>query len=245
MSKEREAFSKNLRSKIKAQIDLAQEELKRDLFRRRIEVARQGIRSYEDGQITEAVKHFHMYLRILEEWKKVPEWGLTPGLFDMKADQAELLLISGVYWDMAKIYDRTRTESGQRDFRRYLEKYVLFSTGMPFQALCAEAIRKYSAFNKGKHKAAFKAAYKRLAVGKCFVATELYDELAPSTLPSLRDFRDETLARSRSGRAFTAWYYRHGEQIAEWVARKPAWFRSCLARILDWMARSVRRPTSD
>ncbi len=57
-----------------------------------------------------------------------------------------------------------------------------------------------------------------LASSRCFVATVAFGERAPE-LTVLRRFRDEVLAKSVSGRAFTGWYYRNGERLAAFVGR--------------------------
>ena len=111
-----------LRDRIQAQIDQAAEAHRRELFRHRIELARGGVRSYALRRIPEAVRAFSTYIQILEDWKKVPEGGLTPALFDPKDDAAELLLISGVYWDLVKLYDRTKSAERYAEFMGYIEK---------------------------------------------------------------------------------------------------------------------------
>lgn len=210
------------------------------MLRRRIELAQSGVRAFENHKLAEAVKNFHSYLRILEDWKGVPEGKLSPSLFDTKNDVAELLLISGVYWDLTKLYDRTRSNERQRDFMHYLEKYIAFSKGMPFQHVCVETLRKYISNDKPIHKAEFKNAYKMLGGGgTCFVASSLMDVCDVDTLPRLRVFRDERLAGSAGGRAFIRWYYRNGPRMAAVCDRAPAGLRSVLARGLDWVARRV------
>lgn len=222
-----------VRTKIQASIDLAQEEHRRELLRRRIELARHGVRSYQLRRLGEAVRAFHTYLRILEDWKGVPEGGLNPSVFDIKKDVPELLLISGVYWDLLKLYDRTRSPSKQKEFFHYLEKYIVFSKGMPFQPLAAETLRKYISNEKPVHREDFKNAYKMLTGSSCFVATSLMDVSQEGTLPRLREFRDRVLQRSRSGRKFIAWYYSNGPEIASRVDRLPARVRSILGGTLD------------
>src|SRR6478736_9329583 len=90
------------------------------MLRRRIELAQTGVRAFEAGKMADAVRNFHSYLRILEDWKGVGEGMLMPSHFDPKADVSELLLISGVYWDLAKLYDRTRGEEKKKEFQHYL-----------------------------------------------------------------------------------------------------------------------------
>jgi hypothetical protein len=212
------------------------------MLRRRIELAQSGVRAYQARKIPEAVRAFHSYLRILEDWKSVPEGKLTPGHFDVKTDVAELLLISGVYWDLAKLYDRTQSPDKQREFKHYLEKYILFSRGMPFQHVCLETMRKYINNDKPLHKAEFKNAYKMLGGdSSCFVATSLMDVCEERTPARLRRFRDERLVASRSGRAFVRWYYRNGPRLATAADLSPEPLRRALGRALDQLARLLDR----
>ena len=125
------------------------------------------------------------------------------------------------------------------------EKYILFSRGMPFQHVCQETMRKYISNEKPVHKPEFKNAYKMLGgKGDCFVATSMIDVCRDETLPRLRRFRDARLARSRGGRLFIQWYYRHGPGLAAIADRAPQALRSGLGKVLDQLARWVDRPPS-
>lgn len=231
--------SQRIKQRIQDSIDAAHEERRRELLRRRIELARTGIRNYQARRIADAATAFHTYLKILEDWKRVPEGGLHPGLFERPKDLAELLLISGVYWDLAKMYDRTRTKNKQKEFKHYLEKFILFSRGMPFQPLCAETMRKYISNEKPVHRDDFKNAYKLIGTKPCFVATSLADVSDSETVPRLRAFRDEVLSRSGAGRSFVAWYYRNGEAIAARVDRLPDPVRRAMGVSLDGVSRAI------
>lgn len=233
------ARSAAIRSKIQAQIDHAERQRKQDMLRRRLDIAGRGVKQFETGKITEAVQSFETYIRILEEWKGAPEGGLTPEHFDRKADLSELLLISGVFWDLAKVYDHTETPAKVVMFKRYIQKYVLFSRGFPYQALCAETLRKYIGARKCKHKAEFKTAYQTLAISKCFVATSLVDVTEEATLVLLREFRDQVLSKSFGGRAFIAVYYRLGPSAAWICDRLPGPARLGLGRALDKLASAL------
>jgi hypothetical protein len=211
------------------------------MLRRRIELAQSGVRAYQAGKITDAVRAFHSYLHILEDWKEVGEGKLTPALFDAKNDVAELLLISGVYWDLAKLYDRTSGVAKQKEFRHYLEKYIIFSKSMPFQHVCLESLRKYISNDKPVHKADFKNAFVLLGGTNCFVATALVDVCDERTLPRLRDFRDQTLAVHGAGRAFIVWYYRNGPKLAAVTEYAPGFVRSALGKTLDRLAQLITR----
>ncbi|HLD99059.1 MAG: hypothetical protein A2428_11000 [Bdellovibrionales bacterium RIFOXYC1_FULL_54_43] len=226
--------------KVQRQIEEAEREHRKKLMRRRIELATSGLRAYQSGKIAEAAQSYQTYLRILEDWKGVPPGGLTPALFDVKKDMYEVLLISAIYWDLTKMFDRTRSPAKQRDFMQYMEKYILFSKGMPFQPLATETLRKYISNEKAMHKPEFKNAYKMLGGdGNCFVATALTDVIDPGTLPRLRTFRDRTLSRSRLGRGLVGWYYRNGPKLARWTDCLPQPGRKVLGSLLDVLSRLV------
>jgi hypothetical protein len=230
----------NARKRIEASIELAEEERKHKLLTHRIEIAQAGIAAFQKKQIGVAVKNFHMYLKVLEEFKGVSEGGLAPSQFDSQADKNELLMISGIYWDLAKLYDRTNSPEKQKEFHHYMEKYILFSKGMPYQHLCSETLRKYIVTGKALHKSEFKNAYRVIATSRCFVATALVDVSAPSTLPTLRLFRDRYLRKSSLGRRFILEYYKWGPIAARQVLDFPHPIRSGLGKGLDGLASLTR-----
>ena len=221
--------------KIQRQIEQAEREHRNKLLRRRIELATAGVRAYENGRVAEAVQNYQAYLKILEDWKGVGSNGLNPSLFDSKKDLYELLLITAVYWDLAKLYDRTHSAPKQREFHVYLEKYLLFSKGAAFQPLSAETLRKYVQHEKAIHKADYRNAYKLLSGDQCFIATSLVDVIAPGTLSRLRGFRDEILLTFGPGRRFVRWYYRNGPGLADRCSRLPEPIRKLLGFALDRM----------
>ncbi len=59
--------------------------------------------------------------------------------------------------------------------------------------------------------------------GFCFVATAAYGDYDHPYVRVLRDFRDDTLARSGAGRGFIAWYYEHSPAWAEFLRAHPVW----------------------
>ena len=212
------------RSKVRQRIDKAMEaaddERHKKLLQQRLELARSGLVAYQRHQLTEAVNAFHAYIRILEEDKNVSEGHLTPIQFDIRKDITELMVISGVYWDLVKLYDRTTSADKQKEFLHYLEKYIVFSKGMPFQAFCAETLRKYLTNERPVHLQNFKDAYHFLSPTHCFIVSSLSDVIAPETLPIFRDFRDQVLKQHRRSRSWVAWYYRRGPI---WAAHLQAW----------------------
>lgn len=223
------------RKQVQEAMEREEAEHKRLLQQKRMELASQGLKAFHQGKSTEAAKKLQTYLRIVEDWKGVQEGELNPSLFSLPKEAAELLLISGVYWILVRLYDSTQSDARKKDFNHYLEKYIIFSKGMTYQRLCAETLRKYIAVGKPRHKEELKNAYKVLSVSKCFVATELVDVIAPETLPRLRTYRDQVLSRKKAGRVFIAWYYRNGPFLAKVMSRMPEAVRRGAGAALDFL----------
>jgi hypothetical protein len=224
------------RKQIQEQIELQEQKRRIELQRRRIEIAQKGVKHFAENHLLEAVGAFRTYLSIVEDIKNVPKGGLSPAHFDQKKDMAEMILITGVYWDLVKLYDRTSSHEAFIEFQNYLGRYVAFSKGMPYQTMCAEGLRKHMRTKGAMHKNELKEAYKQLGRAKCFVATELEDVTAFETLPRLRRFRDDVLRTRPAGRLFVAWYYRNGTRIAKLSRHLPQFGRKSLAIVLDGVA---------
>jgi len=229
-----------VRKKIETSIVNAEEERRKKLLLLRLQLARSGIAAYQNGRIAEAVNSYHAYLKLLEDSKNVGEGGLMPSCFDFRKDMPELMTVSGIYWDLVKIYDHAHSMQKQREFFHYMEKYIIFSKGLPFQPLCAESLRKYLNNRKPVHRSEFKNAYEIISVTKCFIATSLIDFTAPETLEILRDFRDDVLKKRPFGRKLISIYYVKAPAIAARLNHCPSLLRRMLAKLLDLVAHVVK-----
>ena len=235
-------------SRVRDAFEQAQEDRRRDLFRQRLELAKQGVSKFQSKEMGRSALAFHSYIRVLEELKGVPEGGLNPSHFDVRKDIAEILLLSGIYWDLAKAYDRTRSEEKQREFRLYLNQFVSFSKGFPHQNLSAETLRKFLMTNRAIHTEDFKQAYKIMAPSRCFVVTAVLEFTGPDDLVLLRRLRDEVLKKSDWGRALVALYYRQGPRLAAWVGSLPKPIKALVAlpiRAVAQVARALLEKRSD
>jgi hypothetical protein len=234
MSERKERPSRKiLRSRIEKQLQRQREEQRRELLRKRIEIAKDGVRLSQEGRVIESIKRYQQYILILEMWKKCGRDGLRIELFDRTKDLYEIVLLSGIYWDMAKLYDQAKTKSQREELKLSLDKYVNLSKGMPFQALSGEAIRRYLGSGRCRHRPEFKAAYVALTGERCFIATALIDVTDPATIPRLRAFRDLRLRRFKAGRAFIKAYYAHSRKCVPIVDAAPEPVRKALGKILD------------
>ena len=230
----------NARAKIRERINLAEEAKKLAMQRQRIELVGRGVVAYSEKDLVQAANSFKGYIKILEDLKGAPAGGLSPSHFHPKDDLAEMMLLSGVYWDLVKLYDRTRSPERYSEFKGYLGKYIQFSKGMTYQTMASETMRKYIQAKRPMHQADFKEAYKVIQLSKCFVATELVEHTRTDTIPVLREFRDDVLMKSRPGRRFVAWYYRNGPKMAARLAKSPTFVRLVAGKGIDLIARLVR-----
>lgn len=233
------------RNKIKQSIDDMEIKRKAEMLSRRLSLARAGMDAYEQKNFADAVKFFHQYLAQLEESKGVKDGRITPTHFSSAEERSERLLISGVYWDLAIIFDRTESSRAQQLFKKYLQQFVLFTKGMEYETLCAETLRKYLVTNKAKHRGDFKSAYTQLGGDKCFVATALMDELPLGTVEDLRAWRDEVLSKNRWGRIFVRIYYAVGPGLAKTVLMAPLWVRKLAANMILAIHQRMMLPTRD
>lgn len=236
-----EALFARARRHVEAQLKAQNSQKRRTLIARRLECVNNGLKAFQARRIADAAVYYQNFIKLMEDDKGVPDGGLSPSLFTSPQDFGDLLLISGVYWDLVRLFDRTQSDEKQAQFLHYLEKFILFSKGMTYQPLCAEGLRRYISAEKPVHKAAFKNAYKIIGDGRCFIVTSLLDVTSEDTLPALHRFRDEVLAARLPGKVFIRTYYWIGPALAFGCDRLPEGLRRRIGRGLDSMARQSRR----
>ncbi len=233
MSDDKKSLGKAVRERIQANMDAQMAEQRRELFRKRLEMAKHGVDKFGARDAAKSASNFHTYIRVLEEYKGVPEGGLNPSHFDLKTEIPEILLLSGIYWDLVKLYDRTKSAERQKDFAHYLQQFIKFSKDLPHQHVSAETLRKYIATNRAQHPEELKNAYRILNNSKCFIASELIDVTDVRTIERLRDFRDMRLERSVLGGVSISVYYALAPGVAFCLRILPGSIRQFLGRQLD------------
>lgn len=231
--------SKRFSAKVRKRIQEAferQEEIKRhEQWMKRVEVAKRGVRAFEKRKYIDALKLFREYVAILEARYNVGAGGLRPDLFDTKKEAGEILLLSGVFWDMAKIYDRLRGNTAE--VRMCLNKFIEFSINRPHVAFSANEVRKYLRAGNVMNKADFNNAYGVLHqhVAKCFLASAVFGPVSPE-VAALQAFRDRVLLPRPAGRVAVGAYYAVSPAVAGVLVRAP-WAGS----LFRWPLRLVVR----
>lgn len=220
-------FSSKVRKTIQEAFDRQQAQLQRELWKRRMAVARRAMENYDEAKWLEALKGFREYVGILETRYSVSPGGLRPSLFQTEKEEGEILLLAGIYWDMAKVYDRMK--SRESDMKMALNKFIEFSIDRKHLIVASEAMRRYIGSGKCIHEADFNAAHRllRSRLTKCFIASAVFGPQS-SEVATLRAFRDQVLLKNGAGRACTQAYYRISPPIAVMLVRAP--FAQSLAR---------------
>lgn len=199
-------FSEKVRAKIQEAFHRMQDRKKRELWSRRVELVKNGVKAVHKKDYNSALRYFKEYLGILETHYRVPTNGLTPTLFNSKKEAGDILLLSGIYWDMAKIYDMVAGKTPE--LQQCLNKYVEFSIGRPHHVMSSETVRKYIKTDKCKNKAIFESAHLTLrsTMKKCFIASAVYgpDSFEVSVL---QKYRDQKLSKYYLGKTFIKFYY--------------------------------------
>lgn len=188
-------------------------------FGKRLQSLKKAQEYSQADNIPNAVKYYNEYLDTLAKYHGVDEKKLRPTLFDEKKDLAEMLLISHVYWDLSKAFDRSPKLVNECE--RCLRQFVHFSTGKKFQYLNSEMLRKFMKRGIAYNPKLFEKAYKDIRVNskKCYIATYCYGEAHPN-LRLLRKLKSR-LSKSLWGDRFVEFYYRFSPPLVYYMESHP------------------------
>ena len=202
-------------------------------YKTRLRFVKEGHAYAGREDFVNAVSSYQNYLESLALFYGTTQDKLRPSHFTRgDEDVPEQMMISLVYWELSKIYDRNNKTLPH--LKNSLDQFVRFSIGYKYQFLNAENIRKY--INKGAciHAKIFEDAYKRVQVNskKCFVATYSLGE-GHQDLETFYTFRDRLLPY-RLGQSFVDHYYRYSPYVVYYLENHPH---------LGKMAKGIFSPT--
>lgn len=248
MAEEAKSSKESVRSKIEASVEAqqrrAEQERRREIIRREIDISRAAANAHKRFRFGEAIQGYHQCLRLFEIWKQVPRGELKPTHFDQKRELIELLMLTGVMWDMVRIYDFSRTRDKETEFRQYMNRYISFAKGKPYTTLCAETLRKYIQNDKPVHKREFRNAYRAITGKnvdtKCFIVTSVAEYTELDTVLTLREFRDQVIRPYYLGRNFIYYYYKYSPKWVEFIHPMPVTFKKALGKLFDVIAMLLR-----
>lgn len=197
----------------------------RHKYANRITIVKYGKECLDNAEYPLAVKRFSEYLDIIAQVAEVQDiYSIRPGHFDPKKDITEMLMISHVYFELARLYDAVPKYQDQS--QRCLDQFVLFSANQPYQVVNSELVRKNLKKSLFKNREAFHTAYMQIYVQskKCYVATFCLGDQHPVT-QELRAFKD-VLLEYPTGQAFVRIYYKHSSALVS------KWQNNSIARFI-------------
>lgn len=191
-------------------------------YQTRFSNIRFGRESVKAGDLIAGMKHYNAYLKVLADVHDCDPFQLKPESFNPNTELSEMLMISQVYWELTKIYDKT--PKLQDDFAKALNQFVVFTINHPYQVVNAEILRKHMRGNLSPNMPIFKTAYDKIFIesSKCYIATFAFGERHWVT-SSLREWK-QYLNKTSSGLFFIQVYYLISSHLVN-IADKNSWIK--------------------
>lgn len=178
----------------------------------RITLARFGKEFVNSGDYVNALLRYGEYFNIMAEAKHVKDaYSLDPKHFDPKIDLCEMLMISHIFFEMAKIYDFL--PKFHEECKKCIDQFVLFSINQPYQAINSELARRSYRRKSFKNPDIFKFAYEQIFIksNKCYIVTFCYGDSHPIT-SEYRKLKS-ILLNYKVGRELVRIYYYHSSEL--------------------------------
>lgn len=207
-------------------------------YKERLKVLRKGQEFSQADDIPRSVECYSQYLNALAGYFKVEEPKLDPKLFDQETEITEMLLISHVYWDLAKAYDRSPNLS--LESIRCLDQFVKFSSGYKYQYVNARMLKNFIKKKLAHNPKAFKQTYERIQVESkgCYVSSHCFGKHSWQT-NSLRRLK-ATLMTFTTGENFVDWYYLKYPNLIDFFEKHKILKRFFLKPFLNCVATSIK-----
>jgi hypothetical protein len=201
------------------QQERAKDERKKKLWSSRVALVKQGNALMANKMYNDAAVSYEKYLRLLELVFDCKTGQLNPESLKESAKTAELTVITGVYWDLLRIYDASdQFADRQKHAAHQLAKFINYTPVFP------DIMKKANVFLKSARNPDVVRLFMNQAKKKrtrCFVATSAFEMPNSLEVHYLRAFRDQKLKQTYLGRKFVYLYYRFSPPIAEFLDRHP------------------------
>ena len=181
------------------------------LYQNRFKQLRLGQEYYKKGELSKSIEYYCNYLSILAQFFNTEESKLKPELFDQKKDIGELLLVSNVYWNLAKIYDKN--PKFQYNSVIYLNQFMKFSIGYKYQYANARMLKNYINKSQPNNTKEFKNIYEKMKIksASCFISTYCFGYHASIT-NQLRLLKED-ISGNPFGDASIKFYYKYAPKL--------------------------------
>ncbi len=214
----------------------AKDDRKKKLWTSRVALVKQGNALMNGKLLNEAAVSYEKYLRMLELVFDCKTGQLSPESLKEAAKTAELTIISGVYWDLLRIYDSSdQFADRQRHAASQLAKFINYTP------VYADIMKKANVFMKSARNPEVVRYFIGQAKKKrtrCFIATSAFETPNALEVQYLRVFRDHTLKSSYWGRKFVYIYYKTSPAIADFLDSQ-FWLKPFVRSVLRLIVKSI------
>lgn len=191
-------------------------------FNQRITIAKNARELFLNKDYVNATVKYTEYLAIHAELNDLDDiYQLKPSMFDPNRDVTELLLISHVYWEMARINEMT--PKLQATYKKCISQFVKFTINQPYQVFNSEMLRKYIKKNKNRslQLGLLNEAYSQIFVQsrKCYIASFCFQPESYE-LNFLRNYKQDLLQK-RNGLIVVQTYYRLSSRLVSFLEHRP------------------------
>lgn len=214
----------------------AKEIKKNKMWQNRVPLVRNGHNMMKKKRFSEAAIAYEKYLRLIEVVFDCGAGHLTPEMLKDSSKTSELTVITGVYWDLVRIYDSSDLYTGrQRIASSQLAKFATFTP------IFNDLVKKANSFMKqARHPEVIKSflVATNAKKGRCFIATSAFEYPMANEIIFLRQFRDTQLKTNFIGRKFVYLYYKVSPHIACFLD-KQIWLKPAVRAILRLLIKCV------
>lgn len=219
------------------QQERAKDMKKKRLWQNRVALVRNGHALMKNKLFSEAAISYEKYLRLVEVVFNCGPGQLTPEMLKESAKTAELTVITGVYWDLVRIYDASDKYGGRQKFAaKQLAKFITYTP------IYADLVKKAQIFMKSsRHPDVIKSFLiaSKAQKSRCFIATAAFESPQATEVVQLQRFRDDFLKTNLTGRKFVYFYYKVSPKIACFLDRQ-TWLKPAIRAILRLVIKCVR-----
>src|SRR3989344_7039369 len=210
---------------------------KKKLWQNRVALVRNGHALMKNQLFSEAAVSYEKYLRLVEVVFNCGPGQLTPEMLKESAKTAELTVITGVYWDLIRIYDASEKYSGrQRIAAKQLAKFVSHTP------IYGDLVKKAQVFMKSARRPEIIKSFlvaSKAQRPRCFIATSAFETPRADEVIALRQFRDKSLKTTSGGRTLVYFYYKISPKAACFLDQQ-SWLKPAVRAILRFVIKCVR-----
>ncbi len=219
------------------QQERAKDMKKKKLWQNRVALVRNGHALMKNQLFSEAAISYEKYLRLVEVVFNCGPGQLTPEMLKESAKTAELTVITGVYWDLVRIYDASDKYGGRQRFAaKQLAKFISYTP------IYADLVKKAQVFMKSsRHPEVIKTFLiaSKAQRARCFIATSAFQVPKADEVTALRLFRDTVLKKHFFGRKCVYFYYKISPSVACFLDQQN-WLKPAIRAVLRFVIKCVR-----